>query len=495
MESLLSFQPSKIFAASRFARKRVQVEKVKHRLVPLDKSTFLGPILITVLFLTISIIFDFSFAHAVNQAPTASFTLNLTSGEAPLNVNFDATASNDPEGTTLSYDWAFGDHETGLGSTTSHEYKSAGTYTVTLMVTDNDGATDTATAKITVTKRAPPSEVEEIQKRLNILEDVRKPKMVRPNKEVEFLFDSIVGSSYSPEYCPKDSSDNFKFQGRHPILKLWVPRFSLTTRATYKSKLVNNLPKIDDALIKNAGKTEGKEKPYIVDYVKKRLYELSEKSDLFEKSEAEDIVKFFEEALLKEEQPLSSKIVTDCLEDATKKARPDCEIEKEVELSDSQAMEYKMQAIEKVLDLKSEGKIIERIDSAHTEIRNYEWAHDYLRFGILVNHIPGINANATSVALNAYPTYRRFMPGNLDLGRRMSLFFAGGTASTAGETEAKGIVYSYGFGLDIIRGVGLAIGMSTYSVRQLGTEDYKTENSLSLGICLSSELWKGLFGK
>jgi len=50
MKGLLSLQPSKISASSRFARKGVQVERVKYRLVPLDKSTFLGPILMTVLF-------------------------------------------------------------------------------------------------------------------------------------------------------------------------------------------------------------------------------------------------------------------------------------------------------------------------------------------------------------------------------------------------------------------------------------------------------------
>jgi len=251
MESLLSFQPSKIFAASRFARKRVQVEKVKHRLVPLDKSTFLGPILITVLFLTISIIFDFSFAHAVNQAPTARFMANPPSGECEAGryVNFDARASKDPDGTIDSYEWTFGDKHTGSGKTIDHKFKSVGTYNVTLTVTDNGGGKDTTTATIKVMEPIPTfklkDKIDKLSVRLEILDAARKPKMVRPNKEVEFLFDSIVGSSYSPEYCPEDSSDNFKFQGRHPILKLWVPRFSLTTRATYKSKLVNNLPKID----------------------------------------------------------------------------------------------------------------------------------------------------------------------------------------------------------------------------------------------------------
>ncbi len=413
MENLLSLQPSKISAASRFAGKRVQAQEAKYRPVPLDKSTFLGPILITVLFLAIFIIFDFSYAQQ-------------------------------------------GDHK------------------------------NPPEAKATELEE----KVKELSDRVDMLQAATKPKMIRPNKEVEFLFDSVVGFSYSPE----DDRADFKFQN-HPILKLWAPRFRLITRATYKTPLVNNLPRIDSRLIENA-KIQAKEKPYIVDYVRKQLHELSKKSDLFKKSQAEDIVKSFKELLLEEERSLCPKIVNDCLTEATRKVCDNCGIEKEVELSDSQATEYKMLAVEKVLGLESKGKkIIERIDSAHTEIRNYEWKHDYLRFGILVNYIPGIQANATSIVLSAYPSYRRFMPGNLDLGRRISFFFAGGTASTEGETEAKGIVYSYGFGVDVIRGVGLAIGMSTYRFREVATEDYKTKNSFSLGISLNSELWKGLFGK
>ena len=104
------------------------------------------------------IIVDPSGLGVENQSPTASFTATPTSGETPLNVSFDATASSDPDGTIDSYDWAFGDGSTGYGITTSHQYTSASTYTVTLTVTDDDGDTDTATVTITVTASAPSSE-------------------------------------------------------------------------------------------------------------------------------------------------------------------------------------------------------------------------------------------------------------------------------------------------------------------------------------------------
>ena len=84
-----------------------------------------------------------------NIPPTAAFTANPTSGEAPLNVAFDAAASFDPDGTITTYFWDFGDGNTDTGVTTSNSY-AAGTYSVTLTVTDNDGDTDTATETITV---------------------------------------------------------------------------------------------------------------------------------------------------------------------------------------------------------------------------------------------------------------------------------------------------------------------------------------------------------
>jgi PKD repeat protein len=86
----------------------------------------------------------------LNQPPMASFTVNPASGQAPVNVVFDATASNDPDGTIESYSWVLGDGTSGESVITSHEYASAGIYTVTLTLTDDLGAMDTATGTIEV---------------------------------------------------------------------------------------------------------------------------------------------------------------------------------------------------------------------------------------------------------------------------------------------------------------------------------------------------------
>jgi PKD repeat protein len=63
-------------------------------------------------------------------------------GEVGAVVTFDGTGSIDPEGSTLTYEWDFGDANSGSGPAPTHTYTVAGVYNVTLTVTDDSGATD-----------------------------------------------------------------------------------------------------------------------------------------------------------------------------------------------------------------------------------------------------------------------------------------------------------------------------------------------------------------
>jgi PKD repeat protein len=89
-----------------------------------------------------------------NIRPIASFIANPTSGPSPLDVDFDASASHDPDGTIDAYEWSFGDGQTASAVVTpSHQYTvqtDPETFAVVLTVTDNLGATDTAVQEITV---------------------------------------------------------------------------------------------------------------------------------------------------------------------------------------------------------------------------------------------------------------------------------------------------------------------------------------------------------
>jgi glucose/arabinose dehydrogenase/PKD repeat protein len=93
-----------------------------------------------------------------NQPPIASFTATPSSGPPPLDVQFDATASSDPEGGPLTYAWDLdgdGQYDDAVGVTTSRTYSTAGNVTVRLRVTDGVSATGT-TSHVVMVGNGPP---------------------------------------------------------------------------------------------------------------------------------------------------------------------------------------------------------------------------------------------------------------------------------------------------------------------------------------------------
>src|SRR5213076_3117376 len=81
-----------------------------------------------------------------NQPPVASFTQSCNG----LTCSFTSTSS-DPDGSITAYRWTFGDGSAAVTTqNASHTYAAGGTYTVTLQVTDNQGATNSMSKNITV---------------------------------------------------------------------------------------------------------------------------------------------------------------------------------------------------------------------------------------------------------------------------------------------------------------------------------------------------------
>ncbi len=79
---------------------------------------------------------------SVNAPPTAAFTMSDGPYFAKDPIEFDGLDSNDPDGRIQAYAWTFGDGATSTEARTSHEYVVTGTFTVSLRVTDDRGASD-----------------------------------------------------------------------------------------------------------------------------------------------------------------------------------------------------------------------------------------------------------------------------------------------------------------------------------------------------------------
>lgn len=94
---------------------------------------------------------------SANDPPTAVLSATPSSGAAPLGVTFDGSASFDLGGVITAWTWSFGDGVVGTGAIVSHTYATAGTYTVTLTVTDNGGLSNAATTSVVVSAPALPS--------------------------------------------------------------------------------------------------------------------------------------------------------------------------------------------------------------------------------------------------------------------------------------------------------------------------------------------------
>ena len=89
-----------------------------------------------------------------NVAPAIEEIIGNTEVSEGEEVNYSAIAS-DPGDDTLTYDWNFGDETTAEGKDVTHIFADNGDYTITLTVTDSDGAFTTATKEVTVNNLAP----------------------------------------------------------------------------------------------------------------------------------------------------------------------------------------------------------------------------------------------------------------------------------------------------------------------------------------------------
>lgn len=99
---------------------------------------------------------DFISIRVNNYPPVANASSNVTTSPTNQDINFDATASYDPEGFGISsYLWDFDDGNTSSSDIIDHLFAQDGIYNVTLTVVDNFGANDTDWIIITILNRDP----------------------------------------------------------------------------------------------------------------------------------------------------------------------------------------------------------------------------------------------------------------------------------------------------------------------------------------------------
>lgn len=93
-----------------------------------------------------------AYGGVANKAPTAYVKASPTQGNAPLEVEFDGASSSDEDGSIVKYVWRNETRDTaiGTGKVVSYNFTNPGEYLIKLTVTDNDGATDTDSVRITV---------------------------------------------------------------------------------------------------------------------------------------------------------------------------------------------------------------------------------------------------------------------------------------------------------------------------------------------------------
>lgn len=86
---------------------------------------------------------------STDRAPVVTLTTAPRSGAAPLTVHLDASASSDPDGDALSFEWAFGDGVVVVGgAVVSHTYSAPGHFTAAVTVRDGRGAAGSASVAI-----------------------------------------------------------------------------------------------------------------------------------------------------------------------------------------------------------------------------------------------------------------------------------------------------------------------------------------------------------
>ena len=135
-----------------------------------------------------------------NQAPVAVATATPDNGIAPLQVSLDGSGSSDSDGEIVSYVWTWADGGEATGVSVEQTF-AAGTYEVTLTVTDDGGLTDTDVVTITATQDAVDTDGDGIIDSEDNCPTVSNPDQVLPTFYADADGDGYGDPNVSIEAC------------------------------------------------------------------------------------------------------------------------------------------------------------------------------------------------------------------------------------------------------------------------------------------------------
>ncbi|MHC1579830.1 MAG: PKD domain-containing protein, partial [Candidatus Alkanophagales archaeon] len=193
-----------------------------------------------------------SLSVAVTAPPVAAATARPNETYTYENITFDASASYDPDGYIVSYEWDFGDGTTASGAVVTHAYADDGTYTATLTVTDNHGAKNSTTVTVKVNNRAPSV-------------SITGPEVTREGVEVQFEADASdidgVIVAYEWDFGDGTTASGAVVTHAYASAGNYTVRLTVTdddgakTSATHEIVVLRNLPPV---AVLEADKTEVK---------------------------------------------------------------------------------------------------------------------------------------------------------------------------------------------------------------------------------------------
>jgi len=157
------------------------------------------------------------FAAIVNHRPVASPGPSQTS-DVGIGVAFDGSGSSDPDGDALTFAWSFGDQTSSIDRKPFHIYQTAGTFAVSLVVTDSHGsASEAVTTTATIT--AAPDRVPPIVK-------VNGPKEALPGAHVTVSADATDNVGVQSVTLDVNGSDPVEIQSAPYQRVITVPDFA-----------------------------------------------------------------------------------------------------------------------------------------------------------------------------------------------------------------------------------------------------------------------------